>query len=325
MLIDNIINPNISINENILLDYFNFQFANCDIYRKYVELLDVHVSSADDIPFLPIRFFKTKKVYSSDNAPDTVFTSSGTTGTDVSKHFVADVNIYKQSYTAGFRYFFGDISGKAVLALLPSYLERTGSSLITMVQGLIESSGNPVSGFFLNNHKELFDTLQLLKRDKVPALLIGVSFALLDFLEKYNIDFPELTVMETGGMKGRREEITRDELHSIIRSGFGIDKVCSEYGMTELLSQAYSKGQGIYNTPPWMKIIIRDPKDPFRKMPDETTGGVNIIDLANRYSCSFIETQDLGIMHNDGSFEITGRFDESDIRGCNLMELGIRN
>jgi hypothetical protein len=325
MLIDNIINPNARINENIILDYFNFQFANCDIYRKYVELLELHVSSTDDIPFLPIKFFKTKKVYASNYEPETVFTSSGTTGADVSKHFVADANIYKQSYTAGFRYFFGDISGKAVLALLPSYLERQGSSLITMVQGLIEDSGNPLSGFFLNNHKELFDTLLVLKRKKVPALLIGVSFALLDFLEKFNIDFPELTVMETGGMKGRREEITRDELHSIIRSGFGIDNVCSEYGMTELLSQAYSRGKGIYNTPPWMKIIIRDPKDPFRKMPNGTPGGVNIIDLANIYSCSFIETQDLGIIHNDGSFEIIGRFDESDIRGCNLMAEGIKN
>ncbi|MDR1582377.1 MAG: acyltransferase [Prevotellaceae bacterium] len=321
MLINSsIINPDIhKIDDSIILDCFKFQFDNCVIFRKYVELLDVKISSVEDIPFLPVRFFKTKKVYSSNYEPEMVFTSSRTSGMDVSKHYVADASIYKLSYTAGFRYFFGDISGYTVLALLPSYLERQGSSLITMVQGLIEDSGNPLSGFFLNNHDELFDTLQVLKMNNSPTLLIGVSFALLDFLEKFTIDFPELTVMETGGMKGRREEITRNELHSIICSGFGVNNVFSEYGMTELLSQAYSKGQGIYRTPPWMRIVIRDPKDPFRKVPNETVGGINIIDLANIYSCSFIETQDLGIMHSDESFEITGRFDESDIRGCNLI------
>jgi hypothetical protein len=320
MLIDNIINPDISrIDDKLILDYFKFQFSNCLIFRQYVELLGVKVSFVEDIPFLPVRFFKTKKVYASNHEPDTIFMSSGTSGTEVSRHYIADVNVYKLSYTSGFRYFFGDISGYAVLALLPSYLERQGSSLITMVQGLIEDSGNPLSGFFLNNHKELYNTLQVLKKSKQSTMLIGVSFALLDFLEKFTIDFPELLVMETGGMKGRREEITRDELHGLICSGFGVDKVFSEYGMTELLSQAYSKGRGIYRTPPWMKIVIRDPKDPFRQVPDETIGGVNIIDLANIYSCSFIETQDLGLMHSDGSFEIMGRFDESDIRGCNLM------
>jgi hypothetical protein len=320
MLINNIINSGIEkIDDSVIFDCFRFQFDNCAVFRKYVELLGVEVSSVEDIPFLPVRFFKTKKVYASRREPDIVFTSSGTSGMDVSRHYVADANIYRISYSAGFRYFFGDVSKYAVLALLPSYLERQGSSLITMVQGLIDDSGNPLSGFFLNNHKELFDTLQTLKKNKTPTLLIGVSFALLDFVEKFSVDFPELTVMETGGMKGRREEITRDELHSIICSGFGVDRVFSEYGMTELLSQAYSMGKGIYRTPPWMKIIIRDPKDPFRKMPEKTVGGVNIIDLANIYSCSFIETQDLGLIHPDGSFEIIGRFDESDIRGCNLM------
>jgi phenylacetate-coenzyme A ligase PaaK-like adenylate-forming protein len=305
-----------------VLDCFKFQFDNCPVYRQYVELLGVKASSVEsveDIPFLPVRFFKTKKVYASAREPDVIFTSSGTSGTEVSRHFVADANVYKLSYTAGFRCFFGDISGYAVLALLPSYLERQGSSLITMVQGLIDDSGHPLSGFFLHNHNELYNTLLHLKKNGQKTLLIGVSFALLDFVEKYSINFPDLMVMETGGMKGRREEITRDELHSAICSGFGVDRVFSEYGMTELLSQAYSKGKGIYSTPPWMKIIIRDPKNPFRRVPDETTGAVNIIDLANRFSCSFIETQDLGIMHSGGSFEIIGRFDESDIRGCNLM------
>jgi hypothetical protein len=320
MLIENIINPNIHrIDDSLILDCFKFQFANCPVYRQYVELLGVEVSSVEEIPFLPVRFFKTKKIYASNREPETVFTSSGTGGMEVSRHFVADANVYRLSYTAGFRYFFGDISGYAVLALLPSYLERQGSSLITMVQGLIEDSGNPLSGFFLNNHNDLYNTLQLLKKNRQQALLIGVSFALLDFLEKFAVDFPGLMVMETGGMKGRREEITREELHSIICSGFGVDRVYSEYGMTELLSQAYSKGKGIYRTPPWMKIVIRDPKDPFRKVPCETPGGVNIIDLANIYSCSFIETQDLGIEHPGECFEITGRFDESEVRGCNLM------
>jgi hypothetical protein len=320
MLINSIINPNVhKIDDSVILDCFKFQFDNCVIFRKYVELLGVKISSVADIPFLPVRFFKTKKVYSSTREPEVIFTSSGTSGMDTSKHYVADASIYKLSYTSGFRYFFGNTPGHAILALLPSYLERQGSSLITMVQGLIEDSGNPLSGFFLNNHDELFDILQTLKKNKTPTLLFGVSFALLDFLEKFTIDFPELIVMETGGMKGRREEITRDELHSIICSGFGVNSVFSEYGMTELLSQAYSKGRGRYRTPPWMKIIIRDPKNPFRKVPDETVGGVNIIDLANIYSCSFIETQDLGIMHSDGSFEIIGRFDDSDIRGCNLL------
>ncbi|MDR2383825.1 MAG: acyltransferase [Prevotellaceae bacterium] len=319
MLIESIINPDVRIDDKLILDRFKFQFANCPVYRQYVELLDVEVSSVEEIPFLPVRFFKTKKVYASQFEAETIFTSSGTSGMEVSRHFVADASIYRLSYTAGFRYFFGDISEYAVLALLPSYLERQGSSLITMAQGLIEDSGNPLSGFFLNNHNELYNTLQILKKNRQPALLLGVSFALLDFLEKFAIDFPELMVMETGGMKGRREEITREELHSIVCSGFGIDRVYSEYGMTELLSQAYSKGKGIYRTPPWMKIVIRDPKDPFRRVPSETAGGVNIIDLANIYSCSFIETQDLGLKHSDESFEIIGRFDESDVRGCNLL------
>jgi hypothetical protein len=315
--------PNFSSTKSItpddILNCFKFQFDNCPVYRQYVELLDVSVKSVENIPFLPVRFFKTKKIYASTREPETIFTSSGTSGMDVSRHFVADAGVYRSSYTHGFRYFFGDISRYAVLALLPSYLERQGSSLITMVQGFIDDSRHSLSGFFLHNHDELYNTLMTLKNKRQPTLLIGVSFALLDFLEKYTIDFPDLTVMETGGMKGRREEITRDELHSVISSGFGVDRVFSEYGMTELLSQAYSTGKGIYRTPPWMKIVIRDPKNPFRRVPAGTVGGVNVIDLANQYSCSFIETQDLGVIHPDESFEIIGRFDESDIRGCNLL------
>jgi len=317
--INSIINHNANINDSVIMDYFQYQYRNCDVYQKYVNLLGVKVNSIDDIPFLPIQFFKSKKIYSGLTDPETVFTSSGTTGTNTSKHYVASSTIYQQSYSAGFSYFFGDVSRYAILALLPSYLEREGSSLITMVQGLINNSHNPASGFFLRNHSELFETLLALKRHKTPTILIGVSFALLDFIDEYKMSFPELIVMETGGMKGQRKEITRQELHSIIRLGFGVNTVYSEYGMTELLSQAYSKGNGIYETPPWVKIIIRDPRNPLRKAPNNTSGGVNIIDLANIHSCSFIETQDLGILHSNNTFEIIGRFDESDIRGCNLM------
>jgi hypothetical protein len=317
--IDTIINSEVRIDDDTILERFEYQFANCAVYRKYVELLDVCVSSVETIPFLPVRFFKTHRIYASTREPETVFTSSGTSGMEVSKHFIADMSIYRLSYTKGFRYFFGDIAGYAILALLPSYLERQGSSLITMVQGLIDDSANASSGFFMHNYSELFATLQTLKANSVPTLLIGVSFALLDFIERFTLKFPELLVMETGGMKGRRDEITRPELHARISAGFGVDRVLSEYGMTELLSQAYSMGNGIYRTPPWMRIVIRDPRDPFRRVPNGTVGGINVIDLANIHSCSFVETQDLGIMYDDGSFEIIGRFDESDIRGCNLL------
>lgn len=319
MNINKIINQYSFIDDDLILEYFDFQYKNCDIYRKYTDMLGIKVKSVNDIPFLPIHFFKTKKIYASNLEPEVIFTSSGTTGQETSKHYVADNDIYTLSYMNGFRYFFGEVSDYTILALLPSYLERQGSSLITMAEGLISASGSEFSGFFLNNHDDLYTTLQILKEKQKKTILIGVSFALLDFSEKYNIDFPELIVMETGGMKGRREEITRNELHYAICKGFGVKTVYSEYGMTELLSQAYSKGNGIYHAPQWLKIIIRDPKDPFKRVPYGTAGGINIIDLANLYSCSFIETQDLGIMHPDGGFEVIGRFDESDIRGCNLM------
>ena len=307
-----------TIDNSLILNCFDYQYRNCKIYRRYVDLLEVEVTCVDEIPFLPVEYFKTHRVYASSKEPETEFTSSGTGG-EPSRHCVAEFEIYRKSFTEGFRYFFGDISSFTVLALLPSYLERSGSSLIAMVQDFIDKSNSPFSGFFLREHDKLFATLQHLKASKTPVLLIGVSFALLDFLEGYTVDFPDLMVMETGGMKGRREEITRAELHSAIREGFGVEQVFSEYGMTELLSQAYSCGDGKFRTPPWMKMIVRDPKNPLKKLPDGVVGGINIIDLANIYSCSFIETRDLGIMHSDSSFEITGRFDESEIRGCNLM------
>lgn len=308
--------------EDTCLAVFRFQSAHCELYRQYIDLLEItidSISSADEIPFLPIRFFKSKKVYAANKPPATVFTSSSTTGTGVSSHYVADVGMYERSFRRGFEYFYGSPSTYTMLALLPSYLERGGSSLIYMVEDLIKQSGKAESGFFLHNHDELYRRLLSLKERSEPTILVGVSFALLDFVEKYRMDFPDLTVMETGGMKGRRRELVREELHGELCAGFGVKSIHSEYGMTECLSQAYSFGNGIYRCPPWMSVRVRDAYSPLRRVADGGTGGVNIIDLANLYSCSFIETQDLGRLHTDGSFEVLGRFDSSDIRGCNLL------
>jgi len=232
-----------------------------------------------------------------------------------------DLLIYQESLLNGFRYFFGDIKEYVILALLPSYLEREGSSLVYMAEKLIKLSNDKHSGFYLHNYKKLSETLHTLKNSKKKVLLLGVTYALLDLSEQYPIHFPELIVMETGGMKGRRKELIREELHQILEKGLGVEHIHSEYGMTELLSQGYSKGNGIFETPPWMKIVTRDTEDPLSIQPNGKTGGVNVIDLANLYSCSFIATQDLGKTHPNGTFEVLGRFDDSDIRGCNLMVL----
>jgi hypothetical protein len=236
-----------------------------------------------------------------------------------SSHRVTDKTWYEESFRKAFTIFYGDIRDYTVLALLPSYLEREGSSLIYMVDDLIKQSNNPDSGFFLYNHNELFQELKKQQDAGKPTLLIGVTFGLLDFIENYQINFPELVVMETGGMKGRRKEMIREELHDILGKGFGVKHIHSEYGMTELLSQAYSKGDGIFNCPPWMKIIIRDTNDPLSTLQTGKTGGISVIDLANINSCAFIATQDLGRIYADDSFEVLGRFDQSDIRGCNLL------
>lgn len=304
------------------LDIFRYQAKHCEPYHTYLKNLEVDtqdVETIGEIPFLPIRFFKERKVYAANRPEEVTFTSSSTTGIGESCHFVKDISIYEDSFRKGFQHFYGGSSNYTILALLPSYLERNGSSLIYMVEDLIKQSNKPDSGFFLHNYSELFDTLCRLKKASEPCLLIGVSFGLLDFIEHYSVDFPELIVMETGGMKGRRKEMIREELHKILCEGFGVENIHSEYGMTECLSQAYSKGKGIYHCPPWMKILTRDIYDPFAQVKYGATGGVNIIDLANIYSCSFIETQDLGKVYKDGSFEILGRFDSSDIRGCNLL------
>ena len=310
--------------EALALDVFRFQFENNRVYRSFCDLLYKHpsdIKNLTEIPFLPIQFFKTREVLSSQNKVEKIFTSSGTTGSTTSKHFVTDLNIYEESYLKGFQHFYGNIEDYAVLALLPSYLERDGSSLIYMVDDLIQKSNHPESGFYLNNLQDLTKTLKSLEAQNQKTLLIGVSFALLDLVEQFQFSLKHTIVMETGGMKGRRKEIIRQELHDRLKKGFGVNQIHSEYGMTELLSQAYSKGNGIFKCPPWMKIITRDTEDALTLLPQNKTGGINIIDLANVNSCAFIATQDLGKTSENGQFEIIGRFDNSDIRGCNLMAL----
>ena len=310
--------------ETKAFEVFQYQFESNKVYRSFCDLLYKHPSEVKtiyDIPFLPIQFFKTHKVVSNENNIETTFSSSGTTGSITSKHYITDLEIYQKSFTKGFESFYGTIEDYVILALLPSYLEREGSSLIYMVNDLIEQSKHEESGFYLNNLKELKDILISLDQQGKKVLLIGVSFALLDLVERFKFKLKNTIIMETGGMKGRRKELVREELHKILKQGFGVNTIHSEYGMTELLSQAYSKGDGVFQCPNWMRIITRDPEDPFTIYTNGKTGGINIIDLANINSCSFIATQDLGKVQKDNSFEIIGRFDTSDIRGCNLMVL----
>ncbi|MFA4869453.1 MAG: acyl transferase [Pedobacter sp.] len=308
--------------EQASLAIFNQQAENCQIYKEYLyhlRILAKDVTSLTQIPYLPISFFKTHEVLSSRNTPEIIFSSSGTTGMIQSKHLVTDVSVYEQSFNMAFEQFYGSVTNTCLLALLPSYLERDGSSLIYMVDALLNKSKHPDSGYFLHNHDELYLKLKKLQSTNQKTILIGVTYALLDFIEKYKVDFPELIVMETGGMKGKRKEMVREELHQLLQRGFGVQAIHSEYGMTELLSQAYSYGNGVFNCPPWMKIFLRDTNDPLSLSPNNKTGGINIIDLANVNSCSFIATQDLGKLFPDGSFEVLGRFDNADIRGCNLL------
>lgn len=306
------------------LQVFKHQFTNNKVYRSFCDLIYVHpsdVNTIEQIPFLPIQFFKTREVLSSTEEIQETFTSSGTTGNTTSKHLVTDLSWYETSYLKGFDYFYGNIEDYVVLALLPNYLERKGSSLIYMVDDLIKRSKNPESGFYLNNLDELAQKLTHLDSQGKKVLLIGVSFALLDLIEQYDFNLSNTIIMETGGMKGRRKELIRNELHTILSNGFGVNEIHSEYGMTELLSQGYSKGNGVFNCPPWMQILTRDTEDALTILPKGKSGGINVIDLANYNSCSFIATQDLGKIYHKNSFEIIGRFDNSDIRGCNLMVL----
>lgn len=304
------------------LQTFGYQYHHNQVYQRFCTLLGRtpdKVRQLTDIPFLPIEFFKSEAVYCGNERPATVFTSSGTTGSQTSRHYVKDLAVYQQSFRQGFADFYGNIEEYTVLALLPSYLERTGSSLITMVADLIERSGSADSGFYLNEYDLLAKKLTALDRSGRKVLLIGVSFALLDLVETHRFQLKNTIVMETGGMKGRRKELIREELHAILCEGFGVEHIHSEYGMTELLSQAYSAGSGLYESVRWLKVLIRDTNDALSYQRPLKTGGINLIDLANIHSCSFIATQDLGRLHPDGRFEVLGRFDNADIRGCNLL------
>ena len=304
------------------LQTFGYQYQHNQVYQRFCTLLGRtpdKVRQLTDIPFLPIEFFKSEVVHCGNERPTTVFTSSGTTGSQTSRHYVKDLAVYQQSFRQGFADFYGNIEEYTVLALLPSYLERTGSSLITMVADLIERSGSADSGFYLNEYNLLAKKLTALDRSGRKVLLIGVSFALLDLVETHRFQLKNTIVMETGGMKGRRKELIREELHAILCEGFGVEYIHSEYGMTELLSQAYSEGSGLYESVRWLKVLIRDTNDALSYQRPLKTGGINLIDLANIHSCSFIATQDLGRLHPDSRFEVLGRFDNADIRGCNLL------
>lgn len=315
-----------SVNENsfadIALDVFRFQASNNMIYRRYLAALGIDplsVAKVEDIPFLPISFFKNFSVQCGDWTPETIFTSSGTTGA-TSSHPVRDLQFYLRHATACFEHFFGPLEDYHFLALLPSYLERQGSSLIAMMDHFIKRSKSSFSSFYLNDYEKLNKTLQLLKKEGGKTILWGVTFALLDLAERFPQDLSHCAVVETGGMKGKRREITRNELAEALNAGLGVKTLFSEYGMTELLSQAYSvKGDNRFSCPPWMRVIARDITDPFKKGLQSESGGINIIDLANWNTISFIETEDLGRVYADGRFEVLGRLDNSDLRGCNLL------
>lgn len=310
--------------EKIALKIFRFQYENNTVYQKFCDYLKIEikkVKTIQQIPFLPIQFFKSHEVISTSNPIQATFTSSGTTGMITSKHLVTDVSLYEESYRNGFSQFYGNIEDYVVLALLPSYLEREGSSLIYMVDDLIKLSNNPDSGFYLHNHEELIRKLITLDNNGQNVILIGVTYALLDLIENRKFNLKNTIIMETGGMKGKRKEMIREELHQQLCTGFGVSAIHSEYGMTELLSQAYSLGNGLFECSNWMQILIRDTEDALTYVENGKTGGINVIDLANINSCSFIATQDLGKKYLNNSFEVLGRFDNSDIRGCNLMVL----
>ena len=307
--------------EEVALEIFNFQAAENPVYKAYLQALGVEagsVNTIDKIPFLPIRFFKSHAIRTTVFEPAVVFESSGTTGSINSRHLVKDLALYEESFTKGFELFYGSIKDYCIIGLLPSYLERNNSSLVLMVDKFIRLSEHPQSGFYLNEYEQLFAIINELETRKQKVLLVGVTFALLDFAEKHSLSLQNTIIMETGGMKGRREEMIRPAVHEILKKAFHTPAIHSEYGMTELLSQAYSKGEGIFNCPPWMKILLRDDEDPFF-IKSEGSGAINVIDLANIYSCSFIATDDAGKLYADGSFEVLGRIDGSDLRGCSLM------
>jgi len=309
--------------ERTALDIFRLQARENSVYRQYISLLGIttdSVNSVDRIPFLPIEFFKKHMIITGNDEPVKIFESSGTTGSETSRHYITDLNVYEESFLTAFKLFYGDPGEYFFAALLPSYMERGNSSLVFMVDFLIRNSIVKSSSFFLDDPELLIASIEKIKSAKKKGMLIGVSFALLELAERYSPDLSGIIVVETGGMKGRRQEITRNELHGVLKAKLNIGSVHSEYGMTELLSQAWSKGEGIFYTPPWMKILLREINDPLTLFDEPgTTGGINIIDLANYNSCAFISTGDLGRLHPDGGFEVLGRFGNSDLRGCNLL------
>ena len=309
--------------ETTALEIFRLQADECPIYREYLQLLGTDAGSISDIfsvPFMPISFFRDHNVFTGEGAPELVFTSSGTAGMRRSRHAVRSPALYDESLERTFRLFYGDPSGYAIMGLLPSYLEREGSSLIYMVNRLMTLSGNGCGGFFPDDHELLMKAIDRARLAGLRVLLIGVTFALLDMAESHPADLSDSVILETGGMKGRRREMIREEVHEIIMEAFGVTSVHSEYGMTELLSQAYSAGGGLFRTPPWMKVLIRDSHDPMaHSLASGASGGISVLDLANIWSCSFIATDDLGRMHEGGLFEVQGRYDEADLRGCNLL------
>ena len=306
--------------EKLSLELFHYQMGNNPIYAQYAELILKGKIPANiyEIPFLPIDFFKGEQIICKGEAAEEVFLSSGTTGRQ-SKHLIRDLNLYKKSFRKTFQKFYGNIKDYCVLALLPSYQERASSSLIFMVDDFITKSKHPKSSFYLNNLSELSETIKELDHKGQKTILFGVTYALLDLAAQYPQQLKNTIIMETGGMKGKRKELLKEEIHQLLQEAFITKKIHSEYGMTELLSQGYSKGENIFNSPPWMKILIRDVNDPLSIIGNNKNGGVNVIDLANIYSCPFIATQDLGKSFDNGSFTLLGRFDESDVRGCNLL------
>lgn len=307
----------------LALELFHFQYTHNDLYRQYVDQLGTNISNirlVEQIPFLPISFFKTHTIHLNNAAPVCWFESSGTTGMIPSRHPVHKLSVYKNSFFKGFEQFYGPVTDYCVIGLLPSYLERQHSSLVLMVEELSKACGHPDSGFYLYEHEKLAAVLQKLEKAQQKVLLIGVTFALLDFAEKFPMKLDHTIIMETGGMKGRREEWTRGQVHEYLQAAFQTRSIHSEYGMTELLSQGYSKGEGLYYAPNWMQVLVREEDDPFAiSRHRKSQGVINVIDLANIYSCSFIATDDAGRIYPDGSFEVLGRVDHSDVRGCSLM------
>ena len=309
----------------IALKIFDFQFYRNNLYHQYCKILNKTphtVASRKEIPFLPISFFKSHKVVTTSFNPELIFESSGTSGVTTSRHYIKHASVYQTSFRSAFKQFFGNVENCCVLGLLPSYLERENSSLVYMVDHLIRDTNHVYSGFYLYDYEKLREVILKLESEGTQTVLFGVTYALLDFSKQYPNKLNQVKIIETGGMKGRQKEMVKSELYDTLKKAFDLEHIYSEYGMTELLSQAYAK-DGIYNCPPWMKVILRDETDPLNTSENGyiTSGAINVIDLANIYSCSFIATDDIGKMHSNGSFEVLGRLDNSDIRGCSLMVL----